>query len=300
MQLHQLRYFVSIVETGSVTKAAERCFISQPSLSQQLRKLEEGIDKPLFVRAKGKMVLTDAGEILYERARRILNDVEDAERQVKDVDQSNGGHVAVGILPTLAPFLLPNVLSALAKTHPNATVTIREEVSEVIVGALTRSELDVLIEVLPFDERNVHVEPLFRDEFFVAVHRDDALSRLDTISVDALQDTPFILLDDIHCLTRQIQQYCLRERFTPKVMFQASQLQTVKQLISLRYGVSVLPRVCIDEDSVSAIRYIRIEHPAPHREVVLATPKNRYLSPAAEQFATIAREQYQVAAQPNP
>ncbi|MGI9327875.1 MAG: LysR family transcriptional regulator [Pseudomonadales bacterium] len=295
MHLHQLKYFVSIVETGSVTKAAERCFISQPSLSQQLRKLEGGVGRDLFVRAKGKMTLTNAGQILYEHARKILNEVEEAKREVKGVDDTSGGAVAIGILPTLAPFMLPSVLAALAEAFPDATVTIREEVSEVIVAALARSELDLLIEVLPFDESNVQVEPLFIDEFYVAVHESHPLAELDVVSVDALHGTPFILLDDVHCLTRQIQQYCFAELFTPKVLFQASQLGTVKHLIEQQYGVSILPRICIEGDPRPTIRYIPIQDPTPSRQVVLATAQNRYLSPAAKRFAEIVREQYQAA-----
>ena len=159
MHLHQLKYFVSIVETGSMTKAAERCYISQPSISQQLSKLEDNIGKKLFSRVKGKLILTNAGQVMHEQAQKILTDVEEAKRRVSDADDAGGGTVAIGILPTLAPFILPSALLALSKRYPDAMVTVREEVSEAIVDAAGRGELDILIEVLPFDETGVTHEP---------------------------------------------------------------------------------------------------------------------------------------------
>ena len=293
MHLHQLKYFVSIVDTGSMTKAAERCFISQPSISQQLGKLEESVGKQLFSRIKGRLVLTDAGQVMYEQAQKILTDVEEAKHRVSDLDENSGGHVSIGILPTLAPYVLPKTLPALSKNHPDATVTVREEISESIVAAAGRGELDILIEVLPFDESNLHVEPLFSDDFYVAVHEDDPLAQREVVSIDALDDMSFILLEDIHCLARQIEQYCFNKQFVPKALFQASQLATVKQLIQLGYGISILPRICIDEDGDCGIRYIKLAGETPSRKVVLATAEDRYISPAAEFFIATVKEQYQ-------
>ena len=295
MHLHQLKYFVSIVETGSMTKAAERCYISQPSISQQLSKLEDNIGKKLFSRVKGKLILTNAGQVMYEQAQKILTDVEEAKRRVSDADDAGGGTVAIGILPTLAPFILPSALLALSKRYPDAMVTVREEVSEAIVDAAGRGELDILIEVLPFDETYLNIEPLFSDEFYVAVHQDSPLAKMDVIPIDALDGMPFILLEDIHCLARQIEQYCFNERFMPKVLFQASQLATVVHLIQLQYGISILPSICIGDNTDSTIRYIKLEGETPNREVVLATAKDRYISEAAKYFVSVVKQQYQTA-----
>lgn len=295
MHLHQLKYFVSIVDTGSVTKAAERCFISQPSISQQLSKLEDSVGKHLFSRVKGKLVLTDAGHVMYEQAQRILVDVEEAKRRVSDIDDANGGAVAIGILPTLAPFMLPSALSALSEKFAGAVVTVREEISEALVDAAKRGEIDILIEVLPVDETDLDIEPLFSDEFYFAVHRDSPLADHESLTIDALNDEPFILLEDIHCLARQIETFCFNECFMPKVMFQASQISTVKHLIEANYGISILPWICIEEDRDAKIRYIKFEGRAPARQVAIATAKNRYVSPAAEYFVSAVKNQFQTA-----
>lgn len=293
MHLHQLKYFVSIVETGSMTKAAERCFISQPSISQQLRKLEDNIGKVLFSRERGKLVLTDSGQVMYEQSRKILASVEEARRRVSYADDTSGGSVSVGVLPTLAPYVLPSTLQSLSTKFPNATVTVREQVSEAIVEAAARGEIDILIEVRPFDDTHLNVVPLFSDDFFVAVNEQSPLADLDAVTVEALDGLPFIMLEDVHCLAKQIEHYCFNKQFVPKILFQASQLATVRQLIELNYGVSILPGISINDDPGSSIRYIKLCGGKPAREVVLATSKDRYLSPAAECFVSIVKEQYQ-------
>ncbi len=295
MQLHQLKYFVSVVNAGSITKAAEHCFISQPSISQQIAKLEENVGKKLFTRVNGRLVLTDPGHILYERASEILKNVEDAKRRVIDFDSVSGGSVNIGILPTLGPFVLPSTLRALSEKFPEAIVTVREEISESLIAAAKCGELDILIESLPFDESNLIVEPLFSDPFYLAVHRDSHLAEMDEVRIDALDDMTFILLEDIHCLTRQVGQMCFNARFIPKVAFQASQLNTIKLLIESQYGVSILPSISMEENTNSKIRYIKFasNDQMAAREIVLATVKDRYYSPAAEFFIETVKNQYQ-------
>jgi len=293
MHLHQLKYFVAIVETGSVTSAAERCFISQPSISQQLTKLEDSVDKKLFLRVKGKLVLTDAGQILYKQAQKILLGVEEAKRRVNDSGDTTGGVISIGILPTLAPFMLPSTLHALSEKFPEAMVTVREDISEVLVESAQRGELDILIDVLPFSVEHLDVELLFQDEFYLAVHCENPIAKLESIALNSIEDESFILMGNVHCLTQQIEHYCFSKYFTPKVLFHAAQISSVKQLIKMQYGVSILPGISITEDSDSAIRYIKLEGEKLSREVVLATTKDRYLGPASEYFVAAVREQYQ-------
>ncbi|GJL75229.1 LysR family transcriptional regulator [Nitrosomonas sp.] len=294
MQLHQLRYFVSVVNSGSITKAAERCFISQPSISQQIAKLEENVGKKLFARINGKLVLTEPGHILYEQAGKILRSLDEAKRRVSDFDNTNGGSVSIGILPTLAPFLLPSALAALSEKFPNAFVIVREDISESLIAAAKRGELDILIEALPFDENNLSVERLFLDPFYLAVHSGHYLAEMEEIHVDVLEGMSFILLEDMHCLTRQIEQFCFSEQFIPKVAFQASQISTIKLLIESQYGISILPSISREDTLDSKIRYVRLVggDKMPEREIVLATARDRYYSPAAEFFIKTIKKQY--------
>ncbi len=295
MHLHQLKYFVSVVNTGSITKAANLCFISQPSISQQITKLEANIGKKLFTKVKGKLTLTKPGHILYEQARKILQEVENTKRRVNDFDSVKGGSVNIGVLPTLGSFILPSTLRALSEKYPEANVTVREELSESLVEATKRGELDILIEALPFDENNLNIEPLFSDSFYLAIHKNDALADLKEVHVSMLENMSFILLEDMHCLTRQIEQFCFCEHFIPKIVFQASQLSTIKLLIESQYGISILPSITIEENTDSEIQYVKLisDCRKPSREIVLATVKDRYFSPAAEYFIEIVKKQYQ-------
>ena len=242
----------------------------------------------------GRLVLTEPGKILYEQASKILKSVDDAKRSVNDFDNVNGGSVNIGILPTLAPFLLPNILATLSEKFPNAFITVREEISEALVAAAKRGELDILIEVLPFDESNLNVERLFLDPFYLAVHCDHPLAELEEVHINALDGMSFILLEDIHCLTRQIEKFCFGEQFIPKVVFQASQINTINLLIESQYGVSILPSISREENPNSKIRYIKLvsNNQVPEREVVLATASDRYYSPAAEFLIETIKERY--------
>jgi LysR family hydrogen peroxide-inducible transcriptional activator len=294
MQLHQLKYFVSIVNAGSITKAAKLCFISQPSISQQIAKLETTLGKKLFIKIDGKLKLTEPGLILYEHASKILKSVDDAKYQVKDFDNDSGGIIKIGILPTLAPFILPSTLHTLSQKYPNAIVTVREEISETLVAAAKRGELDILIEARPFDESNFNVESLFIDSFYLAVHYEHPLATKEEIHVNDLDDMSFILLEDIHCLTQQIEQFCFNEHFLPKATFQASHIGTIKMLIETKYGVSILPAISREKHSDSKIRFVKLvsDDLSPHREIVLATAQDRYFGPAAKFFIETIKQKY--------
>ncbi len=243
----------------------------------------------------GKLVLTKPGNILYEQAVKILTSVDEAKRYVRGFDSDKGGEVKIGILPTLAPFILPNALSALSEKFADAVILIREEISESLIAAAQQGELDILIESLPFNEKYLDIEPLFSDPFYLAVHKNHPLASSKEIHVNSLEGMSFILLEDMHCMTRQIERFCFNEQFVPKVVFQASQISTIKLLIESNYGVSILPSIAIQKNTDSQIRYVTLvsENQPPKREIVLATVKDRYFSPVAKYFIDTIKKQYQ-------
>src|SRR6516225_10944511 len=130
MEMHQLRYFVAVARTGSFTLAAEQCFVSQPSLSQQIQKLEKSLGQRLFDRLGRRAALTDAGRLLLERAEAILETVEDAERRLRDADDNPGGNLSVGAIPTIAPYLLPLAVPGFLKKYSRVELTIQEDVTQ--------------------------------------------------------------------------------------------------------------------------------------------------------------------------
>src|SRR5262245_54228885 len=149
MELHQLRYFVAVAQAGSFSRAAERCHVSQPSLSQQIQKLENKLGHRLLDRLGRRAVLTEAGKVLYDRAAMILAAVDNAERQVKDFDATGGGRLAVGAIPTVAPYILPDALEAFARLHPSVEVMIQEDLTGRLLEAAVAGDLDLALVALP-------------------------------------------------------------------------------------------------------------------------------------------------------
>src|SRR6516165_11851923 len=148
MEMHQLRYFVAIARTGSFSRAAEQCFVSQPSLSQQIQKLEKSLGQRLFDRLGRRAALTDAGRLLLERAEAILETVDDVQRRLRD-DDPQGGSLSVGAIPTIAPYLLPRILPAFLKKYPRVEMTIQEDVTQHLVTSVVAGDLDLALLALP-------------------------------------------------------------------------------------------------------------------------------------------------------
>src|SRR6516165_11523293 len=152
MEMHQLRYFVAIARTGSFSRAAEQCFVSQPSLSQQIQKLEKSLGQRLFDRLGRRAALTDAGRLLLERAEVILETVDDTERQLRDADDQQGGRLAVGAIPTIAPYLLPLVVPRFLKRYPQVELTIQEDVTQHLLATVVAGDLDLALLALPIND----------------------------------------------------------------------------------------------------------------------------------------------------
>jgi LysR family hydrogen peroxide-inducible transcriptional activator len=277
MEMHQLRYFLKAAELGNFTRAAEHCFVSQPSLSQQIAKLEQELGQPLFERLGRKVALTDAGRVLVEYAQKILSLAEDAKNRIADEQESGVGRVAVGAIPTVAPYLLPKVLKQYARVCPKASVEIYEEVTEVLLKLCLDGEADVILLALPVEEEQLQFEPLFRDELLVAMPRGHALASQPRLALDDLAEEPFILLNEAHCLTDDVLAFCRQREFRPRVVCRSSQLDTIQRLIALGHGVSLLPRLAVDADS-SKHRVYRPLVGQPTRTIVVAWNPHRFQS----------------------
>jgi len=290
MHLHQLRYFVAIVETGSVTKAAEKCFVSQPSISQQMSKLEDSLGHNFFDRSGGKQTLTDAGQLLYQQAKKVLESVDSTKKMMSDIKDSARGKIAIGINPAIGPAFLPDMLIHLSAKYPSAEIQVRESVSEVLQVACARGELDLVITSNPKLESSLVSEVLMKDPFYIAMNVNNPLAKRNHVNLEDIESEPFILLDDIHCLARQIESFCFDQRFVPKVLFQASQFATVKQLLQANYGVTILPQLAQDKANDGQIKYFKIENNHAFRQILLLKKTNDFTNQVTKDFIRMARE----------
>jgi LysR family transcriptional regulator, hydrogen peroxide-inducible genes activator len=294
MEIHQLTYFVAVAETGSFSRAAERCNIAQPSLSQQVMKLEQELGAPLFDRLPRKVVLTDAGRMLLPRAISILGDLQDIKHTLNQNMDAGHGSLHVGFIPTIAPFVLPRVIKRFSQELPNARLTVQEDLTEAIVRNLLDGKLDVGITSMPILHRLIRTEELLTEPLLVASSKQNDCITRTTINVKELDEFPFIALSEMHCLGEQVQSFCHRQNLELKIVCDTSQLTTVKNCVEIGLGVSLVPRALALSDTSKQVNYRPLNGAAPQRKIAAASHAERTQSFLAKKFIEIVREEYPV------
>ncbi len=289
MELYQLRYFVAVAQAGSFSRAAEQCFVSQPSLSQQIAKLEIQVGQRLLDRLGRRVQMTDAGRLLLERATAILAAVDDTERQLADGKGAQGGRLAIGAIPTVAPYLLPPVLERFLEARPDVELMIREDSTRQLVPATAAGDLDLAIIALPVEDERLHAEPLLTEPLLLVTPEGHRLSRKRRVTLDDLRVEPFILLNEEHCLGEEVLSFCRSRACYPRIVCRTAQIATVQSLISLGRGVSLLPEMARLADVDGKRIYRPLSGGRPQRTLVAVWHRHRYHSPAAEHFLATLR-----------
>lgn len=289
MELQQLRYLIAIAETGNFTRAAERCNVTQPSLSQQIINLESELKHKLFHRLGRKAVLTEAGAVLLDRARRILFEVADSTRELQD-STALERKITIGAITTLAPYLIPQILAQCQKRLPNLQVQLLEDFRPELTRAVIEGELDLAIVSLPVKDPRVSVEPLFSETLLLVVGKPHPLARKHSVTVEDLVNETFILLGSGSSSSSQIQRFCGDHHFEPKIGYRCAQVATVKALVALGVGISILPQVALAAEDRSNIIARPLAGRTPTREIGVIRHMQRYQSLGAEQFLGLLRE----------
>ena len=289
MELHQLRYFAAVAEQASFTRAAERCFVSQPSLSQQIINLEKELGQPLIERLGRTLRLTEAGKAFYERAVRILGAVEEARECVQHETGWKEGTLAVGGILTVAPYLLPDLVRKFRKRLPEARVSVRENFTSVVVQECLSGELDLGIVALPIDDDRLVVEPLFTEELLLAMPGGHPLARKRTITLAEVAEQPFVLINELHCLGQQIVSFCRSRDCQPAISCQTSQLLTVQEMVALGQGVSLVPEMTARADHSKKCVYRSLGEGAPRRTLATIRHRNRRQNRLAAEFRDVLK-----------
>lgn len=289
MELQQLRYFIGVAETGNFTRASERSNVSQPSLSQQIINLEKELKHKLFHRLGRKAVLTEAGTVFLERARRILFEVDDSRRELLD-SPGLERKITVGAITTLAPYLMPQLLALCQTRLPHLQVNLREDFRPDLTKAVLDGELDLAIVSLPVKDPRVSVEPLFSETLLLVVGKPHPLASKPDVTTEDLVDQTFILLGSGSSLASQIQRFCGDHNFEPKIGYRCAQVATVKALVALGVGISILPQVALAAEDRSKIIVKPLTDRTPTREIGIIRHLQRYQSLGAEQFIALVRE----------
>lgn len=290
MELHQLRYFVAAAEAESISRAADRCGVAQPSLSQQIKKLETSLGVSLFDRLGRGVALTDAGCALLPRARRILGAVEEAESNLQvDLDEG-AGRLAVGAIPTMAPYLLPRALTQLRREFPRCDIVVREDFTENLIEAVIDNAIDVAVVSTPIDHDLIDLDVIGVDPLLVCLPTKHPLLSRGGITLRDLRDQPTVTLHEMHCLGQQISGFCAAKRLARNVVCRTTQLSTVLEFVRLGLGVSLIPEMAATHDHNPERGYVKLTRQAPMRDIALAWRKGRTKPRLAMEFSEMLRQ----------
>jgi LysR family hydrogen peroxide-inducible transcriptional activator len=284
MEMHQLRYFLAVARTGNFSRAAAQCHVAQPSLSQQILNLEDELGEKLFERQKRQAVLTPAGELLRERATRILQEVEEARREVHDVRGLLRGKVHVGVLPTVAPYFLPGVIRRFRATHPGIGIIVEEETTSRLVQAIEARELDLALVSAPVAGRLLEKEELFTEELLLALPPKHPLAKKTSLRITDIAQEKFILMKEGHCLGQQALQFCHSRDLHPHVTCRSAQMETIQALIMAGLGISLVPRMAARTGPGPKPVFRSLAGPKPTRTIVVIWRKQRPLHLAGAEF----------------
>ncbi|HEY2436702.1 MAG TPA: LysR family transcriptional regulator, partial [Solirubrobacteraceae bacterium] len=289
----QLRYLVALAEEGSFTRAAESEHIAQPAVSQQIRRLEDELGLALVERTTRRVSLTEAGELLVVRARRIMAEIEAAEIELQALRGMYAGHVTLGAMHTMGPVDVSLALALFAARHPNVQLTVREHASEEMAGMLRADELDLAF--LSVTERveshGLGLHQLVSEELVVLLPLEHRLARRKNVRMVELADEPFISFREGARLRELLMAAGRSANFEPRITLESNESQRVRRLVSRGLGVAILPRS--DAEGPGAdVAVAELIEPSLSRDITLAWREGRRLSPAAAEFLELARDTF--------
>lgn len=282
MNLRELQYLVAVDEERHFHRAAERCFVSQPTLSGQLKKLEEELGVLLVERTSRQVVMTDVGRVVADKARGILAEVKVIREVAETFHDPMAGELHVGLIPTVAPYFLPIIMPALRKAYPRLKLWLHEYQTSILLEKLHRAELDLLILALPVDTDEFAELELYLEPFQLAVPR---LAKGEftqpVIQLGDLKNREMLLLEEGHCLRGQALDVCFMVGASENVGFHASSLETLRHMVGENMGMTLMPELAVParQTRADAVRYIPFAEPRPSRRIGMLYRKVSYREP---------------------
>ena len=296
MNLRDLRYLVAVAEHRHFGRAAEASFVSQPTLSTQLKKLEKELGVQLVERSPRGVMLTEVGEAVVERARAILGEADEIRSLARHARDPEAGTVRMGLFPTLAPYLLPHVVPDVRAAFPALELLLVEEKTEIVLDRLREGRLDVGVMALPVAADGLHVEPLFTEDFVLAVPVDHRLATAGTVDISVIAEEHLLLLEEGHCLRDQALEVCRLHGAQERSGFRATSLETLRQMVAAGVGITLLPELAVQPPvPVSPdVVLVRFSEPVPRREVAMfwrrTNPYRDFFRRLAEAFRRLPPE----------
>ncbi len=272
MNLKDFNYLIAVADLRSFVKAAEQCSISQPTLSTQIKKMEESLGVKIFERSNKKVLPTELGEQIIDTARRVQSEVKQIKEIAAMAKDPLSGNFRLGAFPTLSTYIFPDLIPVIKQNLPKIRLILIEEKTDQLIQQLKKGKIDAAFLALPIQEETLVSEHLFDDEFQLAVAQDNPLAKKKTIKQSDLSDYQILLLDEGHCLRGQALQVCQLNGVEEQQDVRATGLETLRQMVKAGTGITFIPEIAINR-SESGICYIPFSTPAPSRSIALVWRK---------------------------
>jgi LysR family hydrogen peroxide-inducible transcriptional activator len=278
MEVHQLRYFCAVARHGTFTRASEVEHVAQPSLSQQILKLEAELGARLFDRLPRSAKLTVFGKAFLPKAERILRELEQAKSEVREMSGNEKGEVVVGIIPTIAAYLLPRLLNGLRVRHPSIATKIVEDITPALLQRLQEGTIDIAVVALPIPGAELSSVELFEEKFYAVLPEKHRLASRSSINLAELNREPFLLLKEGHCFRDSVIAACNKLKMSPSIVFESGQFATILAMVSAGMGVSAVPAMAVQPQP--GCKFIPISGKHSTRTVGIVTSRHHYQSRA--------------------
>lgn len=294
MNLKDLRYLVAVAEHKHFGKAAEACFVTQPTLSTQIKKLEEFLGVQLLERNSKQVMLTAVGERVVARARRVLHEVDDLVEMCRAARDPLAGELRIGFIPTIAPYLLPHLVPELRRRLPQLKILLYEDQTARLVERLHRGEIDAGLMAVPVEAYGLEHWELFSEPFIVAMPSEHPLSQREELELDDLRDQHVLLLDEGHCLRDQALDICNRVGVREQHAFRATSMETLRQMVASGAGMTLLPALAAEANASvpnsGAVALRPFKKPQPMRRMAIYWRRSSARMEAVKAVGEVMRE----------
>lgn len=292
MEIRDLKSFMSVVEQGSYTKAAQTYFVSQPSLSKSIKKLEDVLQIELLDRSTRHVVLTDAGRIVYEQGQGILKSVEDIHSLLEDLMNIKSGTIKIGMPPLIGRMFFPEIARSFSRKYPKVKLELIERGAKLIGSMVESGQVDVGFVVLPSDPKRFHIHPFIEDTFCLYVHKEHHLAQLSSVTLQQLEAESFILFTEEFTLHDFVIKSCKAAGFQPEISYKSSQWDLILELVASNLGITLLPQSISEKQVSDQVKIIPIQDVELLWRIAVITKMGAYQSYALKCFLqnTIAQD----------
>ena len=267
MNLRSLEYFITVADELHFNRAADRCGVSQPALSIQLKKLEDELGIKLFERNNKRIIITPGGQQIYERAKRVLKEVRDIKAVSANLNDPYSGELKLGAFPTLSPFLFPKIIPDLRDNYPNMKFFLYEEKTADLLVMLDEGTIDAAFIALPHEDNLLESDFVFKEDFLLAVPKSHEYYSHSKTSIKTLKEESLLLLSEGHCLRDQALDFCQQNSISEHFDFKASSLETLRQMVAAGVGMTLIPECAVKKSD--EIKYLPFDKKSPNRQIAL-------------------------------